>query len=103
MEEYFCESDNVADKGIDLFIEDHNFSRRKNLSRLNDDIVSVFALFFTNKDNKKARQMLQGEESKVPRGQLCCIAFLGGGIFLATIVMEMFFIDHDKLHWDYYS
>ena len=33
MQEYFMECDNVVDKGLDMFLEKLNFSKRKNLAR----------------------------------------------------------------------
>ena len=101
MEEYFIESDNVIDKAIDQFLEKHNYSKQRKLAKLKSDIVTVFAMFFTNNNKDEARYMLNGEESKVPRKPLCFIAFFGGGIIISSIVMIMFSFNHKQLHADY--
>jgi len=87
MEEYFKESDNVFDKGLDVFLEKHNYSKKKNLAKLKSDITTVFALFFTNENVDKAKDLLNGEESKIPRKALFFISFFGGGIIMSSLVV----------------
>jgi len=93
MEEYFVTQDNVLDKNIDQLIEKHEFVNRTNLAMLNKDIIDYVTFYFTEDKNlDKAKKLLEGDETRVPRSSLIIISLFGGGIIMSTLMIIFFLV-----------
>ena len=68
MNNCFIKADNILDKSILKMIETHEFSRRRNINRIQQDMVAVVSDYFADGDVKKGQQILDEDETKlVPR------------------------------------
>jgi len=53
MKNCFVKKDNVLDKSFAKIIERSEFARRRNMERIQHDIIQVMANYFTDKDYEK--------------------------------------------------
>ena len=84
MKDCFVLSDNVLDKSFLRLIETSEFARRRNMDKIQNDLIEIVGDFFAESDKKKGEQILNEDDSKLMRRQdMCMISFFGG----ASIVL----------------
>jgi len=89
MKEHFICKDNVLDKGFTKFIQETEFAKRKGIDKLRKDVIDVVADLFTGGSIKGAMKILDSDENRVRRNEMCILSFFGGCIGLMVFLLAV--------------
>lgn len=96
MKHQFNIKDNIIDKIISELINQYEFVKRRNIVAFNEDLVKVYAEYFTKGNQKKAKSILKGDKFMVVTKDLSIVAFLCGGSLMIIIFTLIFCLMEDE-------
>jgi len=89
MKEHFVCKDNILDKGFSKLISEKEFAKRKGIDKLRKDVIDVVADLFTGGSYKRAMKILDSDEKRVRRTEMCILSFFGGCIGLMVFLLAI--------------
>ena len=89
MKNFFENKDNILDKVMTVHIRDHSFAKRESVKAKINEIISFYALFFTQNSMEKAQKQLENKQYEMRRKDALLISFFCGSI---AIILLMVFI-----------
>lgn len=101
MKKQFQIRDNLLDKIINELIKQYEFVKRRNIVAFNEDLIRVYAEYFTKGNIKKAKKVLKGDKFLVSTKDLGIVTFLSGGsLFILMFTLVICYMEDPVLFRD---
>lgn len=87
MKEYFEMKDNLIDKNVNMIKNQLHFIKRRNIQPFMQDLILVYATFFTGGNKTKAKEQLDQSQNTMSVPDLLNITFYSGAIFICAFIL----------------